>query len=87
MKPEIHISTDTVGITLYYPRVNSHKFIEASISDVRADDGIRLYFDFDRDGWVVQKPTKLSWEVDEEPDPHWKEVAFIQGWMFINDEK
>lgn len=85
MEPEIYISQNTVNITLLYPRINPHKFIEVSICDTRADDGIRLYFDFKRDGWVVQKPTKLSWEINEEPGPSWKEVAFIQGWMFIND--
>jgi len=87
MKSGTELLDDTLKVTLLYPRVNPWKFIEVDLCDVRANDGIRLYFDFDRDGWVVQQPTKLFWEADEEPDMGWKESAFIQGWKFIDEEE
>ena len=74
-------------VDLWYPQVRDMKFIEISLIDVRANDGIRIHYDFDRDGWVIEQPTRLEWEVDEKPDPHWKEVAFIQAWALIPDEE
>ncbi len=82
---QVSLREDTVDVELYYPRINKVKFIEVGLMDVRANDGMRLHYDYDRDGWVIEQPTKLEWEVGEEPDPHWKEVAFIQAWALMPD--
>ena len=77
---------NVVQVELWYPRINKVKFIEVGLTDVRANDGMRIHYDFDRDGWAIEQPTKLEWEVDEIPDPHWKEVAFIQAWALMPEE-
>ena len=78
---------NTIRVDLEYPQVREVKFIEINLVDVRSNDGVRLHYDFDRDGWVIEQPTQLEWGVDEEPDPHWKEVAFIQAWALMPDEE
>ena len=75
-----HIRDDTLCAELWYPRNTPVKFIEVDLVDVRANDGLRLYFDFKRDGWVIQQASRWEWEADEQIDYDWQEVAFIQGW-------
>lgn len=75
-----HIRDDTLYTELWYPCHSSVKFIEIDLIDVRANDGLRLYFDFERDGWVIQQASKWEWDVDEPIDYDWQEVAFIEGW-------
>lgn len=77
--------SDTIRVELWYPQVREEKFVTIDLIDVRANDGIRIHYDFDRDGWVIEQPTKLAWGVDEEPNPHWKKVAFIQAWALMED--
>lgn len=74
------IKGDTLRAELWYPRHSPVKFIEIDLIDVRANDGLRLYFDFKRDGWVVQQASRWEWDFDEPIDYDWQEVAFIQGW-------
>lgn len=58
-------------------------YIELDLISVRASDGIRISYDSVRDGWVIEQPTKLSWEADDtECDMGWKEAAFVQSWQF-----
>jgi len=83
---QVSLSKDTVEVELYYPRTSKVKFIEVGLMDVRANDGMRIHYDFGRDGWAIEQPTKLEWEADEKPDPHWKEVAFIQAWALMPGE-
>jgi hypothetical protein len=48
---------------------------------VRAADDIRIHYDFERDGYVIEQASTFTWSIDdEECDPDWQEVAFIQAW-------
>lgn len=50
-------------------------------SSVRASDGIRMHYDYDRDGWCIEQASRFAWAIDDEVcDPDWQEVAFIQSW-------
>lgn len=78
----LEVDSDTQEIALWYPRLEENvKYIEVTLSDVRAADGIRVHYDFDRDGWVIEQASTFSWDADDEKcDPDWQEVAFIQAW-------
>lgn len=54
--------------------------VEIGLTDVRAADSVRVLYDFERDGWVIQQASRFSWAPDEKPDRDWQEVAFIQAW-------
>jgi len=72
---------DSVVVDLYYPRHNPIKHVEVSLVDVRAADSVRVSYDFDRDGWVIEQASVFSWGPDdEENDPDWQEVAFVKAW-------
>lgn len=65
-------------VELWYPRTptdkgNKVEEIEIALMDVRASDGIRVGYDFDRDGWVIKQPT-------EEGGDH-EETAFVKSWQ------
>jgi hypothetical protein len=71
---------------LEYPRHNkNYNAVEIGLVDVRASNSILVEFDFDRDGWKISMPSKLTWEIGEEPDPRYKEVAFVPAWATGND--
>lgn len=53
---------------------------EIGLCDVRAADSIRVLYDFERDGWVIQQASRFSWDADEEIDEDYQEVAFVQAW-------
>lgn len=77
-------------VELTYPETNKDgvAYIEVDQESVRASDSVRLHYDYDRDGWVVEKPTKLCWNSsDKECDMGWREVAFIQSWLFREEQK
>lgn len=68
-------------LTIEYPRSNplaSHVRVE--LEDVRAANDLVIHFDFDRDGWVIESPTKMSWEIGEDYDEQLEEVAFVSAW-------
>lgn len=46
-------------------------------SSVRASDGIRISYDYKRDGYVIEQNTGV---LDENENPVWVESAFIQAW-------
>ncbi len=72
---------DEAYVTLSYPRNSELKHIVVELSDVRANDGVRLTFDYDRDGWSIQQASTFEWECDDEVcDPDWQEVFFVEGW-------
>ncbi len=57
------------------------RYILIDQESVRASDGIRLHYDYVRDGWAICQASTFQWEVDDEVcDPDWQEVAFIQSW-------
>ncbi len=72
---------DTAIIELWYPRDSPVKHIEVGLMDVRAADSVRLSYDFDRDGWIVEQARLFAWDgSDLVCDQDWQEVAFIQAW-------
>lgn len=71
---------DTAHVDLWYPNQRQIQFIEIGLMDVRASDGMRIHYDFYRDGWVIEQASKWEWGVGEIPDSGWKETAFIQSW-------
>ncbi len=76
-----------IRCTLLYPRTGGPFAVEVDISETRASDGIRIEYDFARDGYVIMQPTKLSGRADEDPEEGWREVAFVQSWHFIDEQK
>lgn len=79
---EVNDRGEEVEVCLYYPRnTGQAKFVVIDLCDVRAADGVRLSYDFDRDGWKVEQAQVFEWESsDDKCDPEWKEVAFVQAW-------
>lgn len=79
---------DELDVTLTYPPYTDAdntnekcRYITVDQESVRASDGIRLYYDFYRDGFVIQQASTFSWSMDDNVcDPDWKEVAFVQSW-------
>ena len=74
---------DTLSASLWYPNVGGPRFVKVELIDVRAADDIRIHYDFDRDGWVVEQPTIHEWKDDEDYELRgegWKEVAFVTAW-------
>lgn len=74
---------DELHIDLWYPDVRGteiRKFV-IGLMDTRAADSIRVSYDKDRDGWKIEQASTFEWKADdEECDPDWQEVAFIQAW-------
>lgn len=55
--------------------------VEVDMESTRASDSIRIHYDFERDGYVIQQASTFEWEVDDaQMDADWQEVAFIQAW-------
>ncbi len=88
----VHITRrgDTISIEPTYPSISTCgvKFIEVNQESVRASDGIRITYDYDRDGWSIMQPTRLSWSCDDEVcDEGWTETAFVESWHFRDKQK
>ena len=80
---ELTRRVDTIRAELWYPRCDDRKakHVEIDLIDVRASDGLRVSYDFDRDGWVIEQPTVFQWGFgDAECDEGWTEVAFVESW-------
>jgi len=74
---------NTLEIELTYPNITKEGCTHVYVNQesVRASDGVRLHYDFARDGFVVEQASKFSWDVDDKIcDPDWQEVAFIKSW-------
>ena len=73
---------------LWYPRgAGNIPGFEIGLMDIRSADNIRVFYDFDRDGWVIQQAQVFSWDNEDKIcDPKWKEVAFVQVWA-LEEEK
>lgn len=84
---------DTLEVELWYPPMQKGptsagrvRYVELDQVNVRASDGVRMHYDYERDGWVVEQPKRLSFDMGELQDPQWTEVAFVQSWA-INEDK
>jgi len=81
-KIDLSLYERTFAVDLCYPRSEDERpnAVEVGMMCVRAADSVRVSYDFERDGWKIEQATRFCWEVDEEPDPAWKEVAFVEAW-------
>ena len=73
---------NTERVELFYPRNEGQpKYLQLSLMEVRAADDIRVSYDFERDGWVIEQASTFEWSLgDTVCDPDWAEVAFIRAW-------
>lgn len=73
---------DTILATIRYPRVAGNpRYVEIELEDVRAADSIRIHYDFERDGYVIEQACRFEWDADDTIcDPGWEEVAFVRAW-------
>ena len=79
---------DTLEVDLTYPprsdeenNNNQCRYVHVDQESVRASDGIRLHYDYARDGFVIEQASTFEWEADDQVcDPDWREVAFIRSW-------
>ena len=86
VEESFQVGGDSVDISLWYPRISPIKFVRVDLTDVRASDGIRISYDYDRDGWVIEQPTINEWTAnDKVMDEGWTEVAFVESWQ-LEDE-
>lgn len=76
------LRSDVMQIDLWYPRLDDAKVrtIQVGLSDVRAADDVRISYDFHRDGWSIAQASTFQWNMDEDPDDDWQEVAFVRAW-------
>ena len=74
---------DELHIDFWYPDTDNadvRKFV-IGLMDVRASDKIRVSYDKDRDGWVIEQASMFSWDADDtECDEDWQEVHFVKSW-------
>ena len=87
----IDVSThaDEAHITVMYPNNPDSiiKHVVVNQCSVRASDGLRLHYDYERDGFVIEQASKWEWDADDDVcDPDWQEVAFVQSWARESDE-
>ena len=74
---------DTLTVEFAYPRQNKIKYIEVGICDVRAADNIRIHYDFDRDGYVLEQAYINEIDMGDYIDAAtniWEEVGFFESW-------
>jgi len=76
--------SDATQYVQYRSDGEDESYVQIYLSHVRAADDIRIRYDFDRDGWVVEQASVFEWDttgiVDPVCDPEWAEVAFILAW-------
>lgn len=75
----------STNIGWIYPEIYNKQHRDSIIIELchtRSANIIRIEFDSDRDGYIIQQPTQFEWPIDDDTcDPHWKEVAFIDAWQ------
>lgn len=66
---------------VYLYRNRAPRYVRIDLDDVRAANTLIVHFDFDRDGWVLEAPTKMAWGPDEDSlDEHLEEVGFVPAY-------
>lgn len=80
------VKPEDIQVELEHPRSEDRpEGVRIDLSDVRASDGIRVSYDFERDGWSIQQPkTTHPWINGNTYGLHeeWIETAFVQSWPF-----
>jgi hypothetical protein len=56
------------------------RYVVVDQESVRASDGVRLHYDYQRDGLVIEQASRFAWARTGDCDPDWQEVAFVQSW-------
>jgi len=87
---QIRRDGNTITVALWYPTcVGNATCIEVELVDVRAADSIRVCFDHERNGYVVEQPRRTQvlmgqeGEIDRyEERVEWQETAFLKAWAF-----
>ena len=67
-----------VHVTLTYPGIGDPRqatHIVVNQESVRASDGLRLHYDYDRDGFVVEQN-----DPEKDGTDRWVETGFFQSW-------
>lgn len=69
------------------------RVVEINQESVRASDGVRISYDYNRDGWSIMQPKVTEVLVEETPhgnsyrdDEEWIETAFVGSWAFDRDQ-
>ena len=80
-------------VLLSYPKQRGNfDRVQMDLEDVREADPIRISYDFDRDGWVIQQQNQIQ---VTRPSPSsrvewvrgdWSEVAFVESWALTIKE-
>jgi hypothetical protein len=67
-----------------YPEIydrSKQSTLTIGLCHTRAADDIRIKYDSERDGWVIEQASTFKWSCDDLVcDSDWKEVAFVQAW-------
>lgn len=73
------------SVTISYPRQRPQQaYVRVDLEDVRAANTLIIHYDFERDGWVIESPTKMMWTKDEDTlDERLEEVAFIPAYSEV----
>lgn len=65
-----------VNIDWMYPEIyENHSTLTIGMCHVRATDDIRIKYDSDRNGWIIEQASET-----EDYDEDWQEVAFVESW-------
>ena len=78
---ESYVADRIFHVDLSYPRCGENpNCVQVGLSDVRAADDIRIRYDFERDGWVIEQNAHESHETVAKELDDWQEVAFVRAW-------
>ena len=69
------------------------RYVVVNQEAVRASDGVRLWYDYDRDGFVIEQNAPTMEPMGDDSSiqvDHWREVFFARSWAltppeFFND--
>ncbi len=87
---------DTIEFDFWYPRSErAARYLIVGLMDVRASDGIRVRYDFDRDGYTIEQPWYEEVEITKpgasyqsfEQVEHWQEVGFFRSWALKDHDR
>lgn len=87
---DVYVAGDTLDISLTYPEITKTgcRYVHVNQESTRASDGVRLSYDYDRDGWSIQQQVQVDHGgLIDTPNPdEWIEVAFVRSWSLMRDQ-
>ena len=75
----------TEKIEWYYPEIydkDKLDHIEVKMFHTRASDGIRIKYESERDGYIIEQPIWKDGLIID-----WKEVYFAESWKFDDENE